>query len=268
MTKQAVAPRTIPMDKKAFEKNHQTDIYWLSSAGIMINSHGSLVMIDPLLEGFDLPLLVDMPLYPKDVPHLDAVLITHCDNDHFSRMTCQNLSPVTDEFHGPHYLAELFHEEGLKGFGHDIGETFKIGSMKIRLTPADHAWQNEKKKYRDLREYKFEDYCGYWIETLEGSIWLVGDSRLLDEQLHMPTPDVILFDFSDNVWHIGLDNAITLANTYPQSDLILIHWGTVDAPDMDAFNGDPRSLQGRIVNPERIHIVAAGQPFHLTKKNS
>ena len=71
----------------------------------------------------------------------------------------------------------------------------------------------------------------------------------------MPEPDVMLFDFSDNSWHIGLDNAIKLANTYPHTDLILIHWGTVDAPDMDAFNGNPKSLEGRIINPERIHIV-------------
>ena len=33
----------------------------------------------------------------------------------------------------------------------------------------------------------------------------------------------------------GLDNAIKLANTYPHTDLILIHWGTVDAPDMDCL---------------------------------
>ncbi len=31
-----------------------------------------------------MPLLINMPIAPKDVPHLDAVLITHCDNDHYS----------------------------------------------------------------------------------------------------------------------------------------------------------------------------------------
>ena len=75
----------------------------------------------------------------------------------------------------------------------------------------------------------------------------------------------MLFDFSDNSWHIGLDNAIKLANTYPHTDLILIHWGTVDAPDMDAFNGNPKSLEGRIINPERIHIVAPGEVFSLKR---
>lgn len=87
MTKQAVAPRTIFMTEKDFQPIDETRIYWLSSAGVMINSHGTTLMIDPLLEGFDLPLLVEMPILPKDVPSLDGVLITHCDNDHFSRLT-------------------------------------------------------------------------------------------------------------------------------------------------------------------------------------
>lgn len=263
MTKQAVAPQTIFMSQDDFKATNETKIFWLSSAGVMINSHGTILMIDPLLEGFDLPLLVEMPILPKDVPCLDGVLITHCDNDHFSRLTCQNLAPVTKAYHGPHYLAELFKAENLPGYGHDINETFTIGAVQIKLTPADHAWQNETSKYSKIRKYMFEDYCGYWLETPEGTIWMVGDSRLLKEHLQMPKPDVILFDFSDNVWHIGLDNAIKLANTYPDADLILIHWGTVDAPEMDAFNGNPEALYGQVVNPERIKVLAPGEAYVL-----
>lgn len=260
---QAVASKTQKIRKEAFDKIDSTEIRWLSSAGIMINSHGTTVMIDPLLEGFDMPLLVEMPILPKDVPSLDAVLITHCDNDHFSRVTCHDLKEVCAAYHGPHYVAELMNEEGLSGTGHNINESFDLVDMKVKLTPADHAWQNEKAKYRSLREYKFEDYCGYWIETKDGSIWLPGDSRLLEEQLHMDEPKVILFDFSDNVWHIGLKDAIKLANAYPNSDLLLIHWGSVDAADMNAFNGNPEDLYETVINPERIKVLAPGEKYIL-----
>lgn len=265
--KQAVAPKTIPILREAFDKINDTEIRWLSSVGIMINSHGTVIMIDPLLEGFDLPLLVDMPIKSEEVPNLDAVLITHCDNDHFSRTTCKNLSNVCNSYHGPHYVAELMKEEGLNGIGHDIYESFKVGNLNVKLTPADHAWQNESSKYSKIRKFEFEDYCGFWIDTPEGTIWLPGDSRLLKEQLEMPFPDVILLDFSDNSWHIGLDDAVKLANTYPDAELILIHWGTVDAPEMNAFNGDPADLIGRVVNQERINILAAGEVFKLDSKN-
>ena len=90
-----------------------------------------------------------------------------------------------------------------------------------------------------------------------------GDSQLMECQLHMPEPDVILFDFADNSWHITLDGAIELANAYPNSDLICIHWGCVDAPEMSPFNGNPESLVERVVNPNRIRVVAPGEKFKV-----
>ena len=77
----------------------------------------------------------------------------------------------------------------------------------------------------------------------------------------MPEPDVILFDFSDNIYHITFDGAVRLANTYPNAELICIHWGSVDAPDMNTFNGDPKTLLSRVTNPARIHALAPGEAF-------
>jgi hypothetical protein len=37
----------------------------------------------------------------------------------------------------------------------------------------------------------------------------------------------------------------------------------VDAPDFAPFNADPASLLDRVVNPERIHVLAPGEPFTL-----
>ena len=79
----------------------------------------------------------------------------------------------------------------------------------------------------------------------------------------MKEPKVILFDFSDNDWHITLEGAIKLANTYPNSDLICIHWGCVDAPSMTTFNGNPEVLFDKVVNPERIKVLAPGEKYVL-----
>ena len=111
--------------------------------------------------------------------------------------------------------------------------------------------------------YKGVLYCGFLLDTPDGRIWLPGDSRLLECHLHMPAPDVILFDFSDNDWHIGLEGAVRLANAYPAARLVLIHWGTVDAPDMTPFNANPRDLYARIINPERICPLWPGEEFAL-----
>lgn len=260
---QATPPATQFFGAEAFEKQEGTTLRWFGNSGLLINTRGTNIMVDPVLEGFDMPLLIDMPIKPEEVPHLDAMLITHADNDHFSRITLKKVAPVTDAYHGPHYVAELLEEEGIPGIGHDINDTFMIKDVKVTVTAADHAWQNERKKYDHF--FKFEDFCGFWIETADGNLWIPGDSRLLPEQLEMPQPDAIFFDFSDNSWHIGFDNAVKLANTYPNAPLILQHWGTVDAPTLDVFNGDPETLMDKVVNPERIKVLAAGEPFEMKK---
>ncbi len=260
---QAVAPAAQKVTSEAFEKIDHTEIRWLGNASMMINSRGTNIMIDPSLEGFDLPLLIEIPILPKDVPALDGLLITHIDSDHFSHMTCSDLKSVCKEYHAPHYVASVMKEElDIDGIGHDIGETFKINDMSFTLTKAKHNWQADIAEY-NYRIWKEEDYCGYWIDTPDGTIWLPGDSRLLEEHLHMPEPDVILFDFADDSWHITLDGAITLANTYPNTDLICIHWGSLDAPEINPFNGNPNNLVERVINPDRIKVLAPGEKYIL-----
>ena len=75
-----------------------------------------------------------MPIAPKDVPHLDAVLITHCDNDHYSVPTCTEMSSVCREYHSTFYVDSLMETQGLNSFGHRIGETFNVGPISIKLT--------------------------------------------------------------------------------------------------------------------------------------
>ena len=71
----------------------RTTIRWTGNAGFFVNSRGTTFMIDPLLQGFDMPILIDMPIRPKDVPRLDAVLVTHSDNDHYSVPTLRTWRP-------------------------------------------------------------------------------------------------------------------------------------------------------------------------------
>ena len=76
---------------------------------------------------------------------------------------------------------------------------------------------------------------------------------------------VTLFDFSDSEWHFTLAGAVKIANAYPNTPLLLNHWGSVDAPDFAPFNADPEKLKQLVVNPERIQVLAPGQPYILNR---
>lgn len=265
MYKQAKADY-IKMESSVFDKIDETRIYWICNGGVLINSRGTCILIDPLLEDFDMPLLVDPPLLIKDIKHVDAVLITHCDNDHFSRITNKKISNLCEGYHTTKYVATLFEEEGIQASGYEIHDTFMIHDIKVTLTPADHAWQNENEKYRSIRNYAMKDFCGFWIETKDGSIWMPADSRLLDEHLTYSEPDVILLDISDSKWHLGLKNLPILTNAYPNSILIPIHWGCVDS-SMPEFNGEPLQIVHMVDNPNRIHIMPLGKPYIMRLGN-
>jgi L-ascorbate metabolism protein UlaG (beta-lactamase superfamily) len=244
---QARAPKTQPFGGAAFDPSDGTTLRWLGMAGFLINSRGTTIMVDPLLQGFDMPIMIDMPIAVEDVPKLDAILVTHSDNDHYSVPTCRALAPITRAYHSTGYVASLMRGEGWPAHGHRIGDVVDIGSVRVELTPADHAWQNATPG-ASPRVFQPEDACGFWIETPDGTVWAPGDSRLIpDHHLQMPAPDAMLFDFSDSEWHFGLEGAARMANAYPKTPLLLHHWGCVDAPDFAPFNGDPRvaSRQGR-----------------------
>jgi L-ascorbate metabolism protein UlaG (beta-lactamase superfamily) len=261
---QAKAPKTQPFGVEAFNPSNKTTLRWLGMAGYFINSRGTTMMVDPLLKGFDMPIMIDFPIAPKDVPHLDAVLVTHADNDHYSVPTNRDLLPVTRAYHSTIYVDSLMKNEGFPSFGHNIGDTFHVGTVQVKLIPADHAYQNA---YPGMskRFFKNEDACGFWIETQDGTIWAPGDSRLLPEHLRFPAPDAILFDFSNSEWHFTLEGAIKIANAYPNTPLLLNHWGSVDAPDFAPFNANPKDLFGRVVNPKRIYVLAPGEAFTLKR---
>jgi hypothetical protein len=134
------------------------------------------------------------------------------------------------ERHVGRRVPELMQQEGLPAIGHGIGEHFAIGPVRVEVTPADHAWQNDSPGVSD-RIFQLEDSWGFWIETPDGTIWAPGDSRLIpDHHLRMPAADAMLFDFSDSEWHFGLDGAIEMANAYPDTPLLLYHWGVWTPP--------------------------------------
>lgn len=259
---QAVPTGVVSIQQDAFMQIDHTEIRWLTGGAAMINARGTIIMIDPVLEGFDMPLVYNPPISVQDVPGIDGLLVTHIDNDHFSRMTIKDMLSVTKSLHATRYVTSVMQEEGMSGVGHDIGESFQVGKVRVKLTPAWHNWQNESEKWK-YREWKREDFCGFWLDTPDGTIWMPGDSRLLEEHLTMEQPDVILLDFADNDWHITLDGAVKMCAAYPDALLIPIHWGSVDAPDFSPFNGNPMELAARIVNPERLHVLLPGEKFEM-----
>jgi hypothetical protein len=65
MQRQARTAETQPFGAEAFKAGDGTVLRWLGMAGFLINSHGTTVMVDPLLGGFDMPVMIEFPMPPS-----------------------------------------------------------------------------------------------------------------------------------------------------------------------------------------------------------
>ncbi|UCC69019.1 MAG: MBL fold metallo-hydrolase [Armatimonadota bacterium] len=260
---------------EAFGRSQETAVWWLTNAGFLINARGTILMIDPAISvepdfpdrsETGLRLLVPLPIEAKDIPRLDAVLYTHGDDDHFARRTAETLSQTKALFVSPPPVASELASMGVTGDrlrAAAVDESFEVGKAKITPTPADHPWQ-----LRDPERFgvpwKPEDCCGYVIDTPDGRIWCPGDTRLMDHHVQMKGVDLLLLDISRSEYHLGVDNAARLANILDVPHIIPYHWGTYDAPDHPAYNGDPAEVAANIKGAEnRFHLLAPGERFTL-----
>jgi L-ascorbate metabolism protein UlaG (beta-lactamase superfamily) len=270
---QATAPATIPLPPDYDEDCGETAVYWLSASGVLVNSHGCTIMIDPLLSLMsDDPatgetgelLMTAPPILATQVTQLDAVLYTHTDNDHLGPLTASHLMQTGAQFHGTPMVIRELHRIGLsqpRGVAHTSGETFHIGELEITVTPAFHPHQLFNTHFESY--FTPEDCCGYKIRTPDGVIWIPGDSLLMNEHLQMKDVDLLFIDFSDNASHFGLDFAIGLANVLEHAEMIMYHWATFYGPDHDWCNADPSKALPRLRHPERLHILAPGEKYIL-----
>lgn len=65
--------------------------------------------------------------------------------------------------------------------------------------------------------------------------------------------------------HIGLNGVEKMAAAYPETPLILWHWGSVDAPEWKEFNGNPEVVKNLVINPQRVIVLAPGEGYCLKK---
>ena len=80
----------------------------------------------------------------------------------------------------------------------------------------------------------------------------------------MPPPDALLFDFSDSEWHFGFDGAVRMANAYPDTPLLLYHWGC-RCPGLRAVQWRPAGVIRRGGESSPDSCPCPGEPFTLSR---
>lgn len=266
-----VAKDTVYITGEAFAKIDHTEIYWLAGTGFMINSRGTILMIDPLLirsnttpmvceEGIEM--VVDFPLNANDVPKLDLLVYTHSDDDHLGRETASILAKLSPQIYGPPRAFVRLARAGVDPNIVEIcryGDEINVGSIKIEVIKADHPWQlQDPERYGQIfREW---DAVGFIVTTPDGVFLFPGDTRLLEEHLKIKDINLMALDVSRCEYHINIKGATTLANLMGDALLIPYHYGTYNAPDVPAHCGNPEDVFKNVKNRDkRERVIAPGE---------
>ena len=281
---QAIPNETIQIPPEAFLDNNDTSLYWLGEAGVMVNSHGTILLIDPVISIMPASIVPGKgwvsevngtrclrvpPIQAALVERLDAVLYTHSDDDHLGLISAPMMRSTGCVYHSTRECTDR-----LKGMGipekqivsHPKLDRFQIGCVTVQMTLANHPWQKSEAEVFKGWHFTEDDCTGFKLYTPDGVIWIPGDTLPLPEHLENGDVDVMFADFSDDPFHYGSQKMIELCNHLTQAELIAYHWGTLDLPDFLPQNADPYAMQPSIRPKDRLHILAPGERYVLKKR--
>lgn len=255
---------------KFFESKTDTRITWLGNAGFLINSRGTIILIDPLISTkpglphiseCGLGLKIDLPLTMKQLLRIDLVLYTHTDIDHLGPITAVALAKHRPVFIGTQSVSDCLIELGVgsdlivKG---QVGQTIQSHDIDFTLTPADHPWQEKAVKPNRL-PFEFGECCGFILQTRDGTLFFPGDTRLMKEHLLITDVDFLALDVSTDEYHLNSDGAVELANHLSSALIVPMHYGTFDS-EKPAHNGSPLTIINKITDyKKRVVTLSPGE---------
>lgn len=214
-------------------------LYWLGHSSVILELDGARMLIDPVLENAaPFPGIVQRysasPIERKELPNVDAVLITHDHYDHLEMATIRTLKDQNTRF-----ICPLGVSARLEGWGVPSeritevgwGDTIKIASIQIISTSGIH-YSGRSKTDRDKTLW-----TGYAIKGMRKNIYWSGDSgygkhfKQIGEQYGPFDLACVEIDGWNAGWpntHLFPNEVISVCNDVNAKNLLPIHWGVFD----------------------------------------
>jgi L-ascorbate metabolism protein UlaG (beta-lactamase superfamily) len=220
---------------------------WLGHSCFLVEHDGTRVIIDPFITGNP-----KATLAVKDLPPLDAILVTHGHGDHLGDavpLAKQNPKAVLI---APYELAKFCESRGAPtvhamhiGGAHD----FPFGRVKLVVALHGGAVDGDDGTHTTHA-------CGY-VLTLGGTrFYHCGDTGLtMDMQLLQGGVDVMLAPIGDN-YTMGIEDATRAVGFVKPSIVIPMHYGTFPVIDVD-----PGAFVTRVGNLARVVVLRPGESF-------
>jgi len=214
---------------------------WLGHSTVLIEIDGQIILTDPVWSERSSPFTwlgpqrwYAPPMALKDLPKLDAVLISHDHYDHLDYETIITLSKRGTDFIvplgvGAHLRYWGVDKKQIREF--DWWQSTNIGDLEIVCTPARHA------SGRHLLDRDRTLWAGYVLIGPKNRVYFSGDTGLFPAMKEIGRKygpfdatmiEVGAYDESWPDWHIGPEQAVLAHHWLGGRVLLPIHWGLFD----------------------------------------
>jgi len=255
-------------------------VTYVGHATLLLEAAGIRILTDPNFDpklGRVLPRVSAPGIALRDLPDLDALLVTHAHADHLSFDSLDRL-PQNVPLYAPPVVARWLRR---LGYGHAIevepGESVRIKDVTIHAASATHRGNR----------YGFDRWRSaanmYLIDTGDLTCFFAGDTALVDDTHHLVERtlwsdrrelDLALLPIGYAPWwkpgfrkgHLTHDDALTLFERLRARVLVPYHWGTFRHVTSTAHDAIHR-LRDRLMNhhlSEAVQILEPGEALELT----
>ncbi len=251
---------------------------WLGHASVLINFYGVTILTDPVLFnriGADTPFgtigpkrLIQPALTPKQLPHIDLVLISHAHMDHLDPATLRLLPATTKAVTG-HSTADLLSDMKFKRptelrWGESAVVKTISGDVEVEAFEVNH-WGRRWKYDRE------RGYSGYILSRGGKKILFGGDTAWSDSFSKLrskgPFEVAIMPIGAYDPWifaHCSPEQAVKMADQAGADRFLPMHFNTF--PFGREGTVEPLERLNEAISADRIGWQEVGQTFCLDAK--
>jgi L-ascorbate metabolism protein UlaG (beta-lactamase superfamily) len=170
----------LPSQKVIFDSEAGAHLTWFGHSTFLYEIDGKKILFDPMLGKYasPVPFLVgryayDLPSSARELPHLDAVIISHDHYDHLDYGTIKILKDKTDRFIMPLGVGAHLERWGVakeKITELDWWDKMILGDITITATPSQHF------SGRALTDTRKTLWASWVIQNKTAKVFFGGDS--------------------------------------------------------------------------------------------
>ncbi|MCQ9630235.1 MBL fold metallo-hydrolase [Actinobacillus suis] len=236
-TPKARLPMTM-LDQNSFGQAEQFAYYWLGHSSAILELSSQRILIDPVFGNanpLNFPLIAprfqEAPIQLKNLPKLDAVLLTHDHYDHLEADTIRHLADKVDRF-----IAPLGVGARLQSWGVPVekitelgwGDSSMFGEIKLTAETAQHytsRWTTDRNKTL---------WASFVLEANGRRIFWSGDTSYgkhlaeIGQKYGGFDLAFVEIDAANAGWpktHMFPEQAIQAAQDLKAKRMLPIHWG-------------------------------------------